>query len=164
MEISFRKKKGSSYLRESRGRCMSRGRCRKIWMPLVYFMCWVRGRGRGSRLSCYLCYLWGNQFSKSISNSILINIAKVANFLNMEVSVSLYTKVSARLTKGLKFQNWTNEIPRKNDMNIFIHLIKDSWNIPKTKNLKGKTMLNEKRQTRNYILYDAIYMIFCKRN
>lgn len=45
--------RGIRGLRESRGRCMSRGRCCKIWMPLVYFMCCIRGRGRGSRLSCY---------------------------------------------------------------------------------------------------------------
>lgn len=45
--------RGIRGLREARGRCMSRGRCRKIWMPLVYFMCCIRGRGRGSWLSCY---------------------------------------------------------------------------------------------------------------
>lgn len=45
--------RGIRGLRESRGRCMSRGRCRKIWMPLVYFMCRIRGRRRRSRLSCY---------------------------------------------------------------------------------------------------------------
>lgn len=61
-DISYFFKKGLSYLRESRGRRMSWGRCRKIWMPLVYFMCWIRGWGRGSRLSCHLCYLWGNQY------------------------------------------------------------------------------------------------------
>lgn len=62
-------------MRESRGRCMSRGRCRKIWVPLVYFMCWVRGRSRGSRLPCYLCYravhCWDSRSEDSILESLL---------------------------------------------------------------------------------------------
>lgn len=40
---------------------MSRWRCSKIWVSLIYFMCSVRGWGRRTRLSCYLCYLCGDK-------------------------------------------------------------------------------------------------------
>lgn len=68
---------------------MSRRRCSKVWVSLIYFMCSVRGWGGRTRLSCYLCYLCGDKLLVKHCISNLVCVDSVG-FFREQLAASFY--------------------------------------------------------------------------
>lgn len=77
---------------------MSRWRCSKVWVSLIYFMCSVRGWGRRTWLSCYLCNLCGDKLL--VKHYISNQSAETPLYISREI---MYIYLSETLHKSFNY-------------------------------------------------------------